>query len=447
MGTKYTIKQGDNLSTIAKRYGTSVDALASANGIKNPNLIIAGKSLTIPDSENSVPDLNSDGVGDASSNSTSGYTYTPFEYGAFTESDETVGAKGSLTTANDALANLGDFSWVDQGKLDDYTKKYENREDFSYDFNADALYQQYKDKYIKQGKMASADVMGQAAAMTGGYGSSYAQTVGNQAYQASLEQLNDVIPELYQMAYDRYSQEGQDMLNMISLLRGEREFAYGQYNDQYSKLANDRDYWSNMYSNLYNRDYSKYADDRSFAQTNHNTEESYKYGSYRDSVADAQWQATFDEGRRQWEEQMAFQQKQYEDSKTASAGSGGSGGSGGGNGSGSGSGGATFADTLWTATGTYDNSGNPVFRNSEGKTQAFGEGTNPYTGTKHKDAKHGTFSNGYQPNNINGTKLKNSGMSTNITGKNQTIWEANGKYWLWRGDLNQYIEVDVSDLK
>ena len=46
-----------------------------------------------------------------------------------------------------------------------------------------------------------------------------------------------------------------------------------------------------------------------------------------------------------------------------------------------------------------------------------------------------------------GTKLKNSGMSTSITGKEQTIWEANGKYWLWRGDKNRYEEVDVSELQ
>jgi hypothetical protein len=107
---------------------------------------------------------------------------------------------------------------------------------------------------------------------------------------------------------------------------------------------------------------------------------------------------------------------------------------------------------LWYPTGTYDDNGNPVFRNSEGKTMSFGEGTNPYTGTKHPDAKHGTFSNGYQPNNIGGTKLEKARdkggnvLSTDITGKNQTIWQANGKYWLWRGDLNRYVEVDISDI-
>ena len=282
---------------------------------------------------------------------TSSYTYTPFEYGAFDESDETKGAKDNLTNANNALTNLGDFNWVDQGKLDDYTSQYENRDKFSYDFNTDALYQQYKDKYIKQAKMASADVMGQAAAMTGGYGSSYAQTVGNQAYQSNLEQLNDVIPELYQLAYDKYNQEGQDLLNTISMLRGERDFAYGQYNDAYNKLADNRDYWSNMYSNLYNRDYSKYADDRNFAQTNHNTAESYKYQADRDAVSDAQWQAQFDEGKRQYEQNLAFQKQQYEDSKSLYGGS---------SSGGSSSGGSSSGGKGSTSTGTTSGSTSSV---------------------------------------------------------------------------------------
>jgi putative chitinase len=45
----HNIARGDTLSGLAQRYGTSVDALAKANNISNPDLIIAGKELTIPD--------------------------------------------------------------------------------------------------------------------------------------------------------------------------------------------------------------------------------------------------------------------------------------------------------------------------------------------------------------------------------------------------------------
>jgi LysM repeat protein len=48
-GTTYTVKKGDTLSAIAKRYGTTVDAILKANpNIKNPNLIKVGQVINIP---------------------------------------------------------------------------------------------------------------------------------------------------------------------------------------------------------------------------------------------------------------------------------------------------------------------------------------------------------------------------------------------------------------
>ncbi len=48
-GTQHLIRRGETLSGIAQRYGTTVDALMRANRqIKNPNLIYAGQTLTIP---------------------------------------------------------------------------------------------------------------------------------------------------------------------------------------------------------------------------------------------------------------------------------------------------------------------------------------------------------------------------------------------------------------
>ena len=91
---------------------------------------------------------------------------------------------------------------------DEALDAYMNREDFQYDVNADALYQHYKDQYTQLGKRAMQDTMGQASALTGGYGSSYAQSVGQQSYNSHLQQLGDVIPTLDQLAYDRYQDQG-----------------------------------------------------------------------------------------------------------------------------------------------------------------------------------------------------------------------------------------------
>ena len=357
----------------------------------------------------------------------------------YQKSDDVIAAEAKKTAAENAVSNYGDFKYSDQATLDEIINKIMNREEFSYDMNGDALYQQYKDKYIQQGKMAMQDTMGQAAAMTGGYGNSYAASVGNQAYQASLQNLNDIVPELYQMAYDKYNQEGQDLYNQYGLLSDDRNMEYGMWGDKYNRLTSDRDYYGNEANNAYVKDYGEWTNSYNRDFNQYWNETNFGYGQYRDEVTDWENDRAFEEAQRQYNEQQAFQEEQWEyqkaqDAKAASSSSV------------RGSGEAE-SNTLWYATGTYDDNGNPIFRNSQGKTQAFGAGINPYTGTKNSDCKNGTFSNGYQPDNIGGTKLKNSGYSTSITGKEQTIWEANGKYWLWRGDKNKYIEVDISDLQ
>lgn len=43
----YTVRPGDNLSNIASRYGTSYQSIASLNGLSNPNFIFAGQTLKI----------------------------------------------------------------------------------------------------------------------------------------------------------------------------------------------------------------------------------------------------------------------------------------------------------------------------------------------------------------------------------------------------------------
>ena len=46
-GGTYTVKSGDTLSSIAAKFNTSYQALASLNGISNPNLIFAGQTLRV----------------------------------------------------------------------------------------------------------------------------------------------------------------------------------------------------------------------------------------------------------------------------------------------------------------------------------------------------------------------------------------------------------------
>lgn len=131
-----------------------------------------------------------------------------------------------------------------------------NRDKFEYDVNGDMLYQQYKRQYMDLGRTAMQDTMGQAAALTGGYGSTYGQSVGQQTYDAYLKQLNDVIPELYSQAYGQYQDEGDRLYQQYQMLGD-------SYDRQYSRYQSDMNAW---------------ADDMARAQTAVDT--AYQQGAY-----------------------------------------------------------------------------------------------------------------------------------------------------------------------
>ena len=90
-----------------------------------------------------------------------------------------------------------EYAGTYEGRLNELFDQISNRGKFSYDVSKDPLYGAYKDQYIQQGKLAMKDTMGQAAALTGGYGNTYGQQVGQQTYDAYLQNLSAVIPELY----------------------------------------------------------------------------------------------------------------------------------------------------------------------------------------------------------------------------------------------------------
>jgi hypothetical protein len=93
-----------------------------------------------------------------------------------------------------------------------------NAQPFRYDVNADGLYQQIKDNYLKAARQGMMDTQAQSAALTGGYGNSYGAQAGQQAYQESLGNLTAMVPELYQLAYQRYLQGQDDQRNNLEAM-------------------------------------------------------------------------------------------------------------------------------------------------------------------------------------------------------------------------------------
>lgn len=153
-----------------------------------------------------------------------------------------------------------------------------NRGKFSYDVNGDAIYHQYKDKYTQQGKLAMQDAMGQASAMTGGYGNSYAASVGNQAYQAQLGKLNDIIPELYNAAYSRYNQETQDMYNRYNLLNTRENELYSKYRDEYSDWQTEQNHLDSYAADLADDAWNAYVYTTNLGQDQFNKDREFAAG-------------------------------------------------------------------------------------------------------------------------------------------------------------------------
>lgn len=187
----------------------------------------------------------------------------------------------------------------------------------TFNLNGNALYNQYKDAYLKQGALAMEDTMGQASALTGGYGNSYAQMLGEQQYKSYLDEFNSaVVPELYNLAIGQAS------------------------------ASNDEKFHQAIY-------------------------------------------------RRQ------------EDN----------------------------GDVVWDING---------------KETTVSQGRNPYNGKVHKDTltngvwdKTKVFSNGYQPNNINGEPLSKTGEFVYVNGVKQNVWQTpDGAKWVWDGTINDYEAYD-----
>lgn len=203
----------------------------------------------------------------------------------------------ALSSRPSAEGSTGSYKSQISSALDELS----NREQFSYNPDGDALYRQYKDSYINSGKRAMQDTVGQASALTGGYANSYAQTAGQQAYNNQIQKLNDIVPELYKLAYTKYTDETKDLYNRLSALSDADQTEYDRYRDSVSDWYNDIDMLYNAYTDARDFDYTKTTDDRNFA-----------YSKERDAISDAQNERDYNESVRQYIQSLAEEQRQFD---------------------------------------------------------------------------------------------------------------------------------------
>lgn len=175
-----------------------------------------------------------------------------------------------------------------------------NRESFHYNLDGDALYQRYRNQAIQNGRLAMADAVGQAAALTGGYGNSYAQSVGQQAYNQQLDSLADRIPELYNLAMNQYQLQTQGLQQNYDLLSGAQQQEYQRYQDALAAWQQEADQLWKIYTDTRDSDYD----------------------AYRDEIADWKWQQEFDEDQRRYNQKWAAEHPTASASNTVSVSSG-----------------------------------------------------------------------------------------------------------------------------
>ncbi len=244
----------------------------------------------------------------------------------------------------------GKTSYSDQVK--DMMDKIMNREKFSYDVDTDPLFQQALASAMSSGKQAMQDTIGQASALTGGYGSTYATTAGNQAYNSFIEDAYDNLPQYYQMALEAYQMEGDEMYRQYGMLSAEddKEYnrnvtaydatyqhrnrmydeAYNQYRDsvsdafamanlqlnEHGQLVSDAVNYYNAASDyadtLYQREYGKWSDEVSLA---------YKYAEMLNSdywnESNQTFQATENQKERDWKSAEAEKERAFTASENA----------------------------------------------------------------------------------------------------------------------------------
>lgn len=413
----------------------------------------------------------------------SGFTYKDFQ-----TSDATNGYLNAWNEWNAKGAPVLSKTYDDE--LAAILYEAQNMKPFSWDMNGDALYQQYKDMYTNQANLGMQNSMAQAAALTGGYGSSYGQAVGQQAYAQQMQGLNDRALDLHDRAYGQYQDKITDLYNQYGMYSDLAEQEYNEWLNAYNNYIQEGDRLYGQYMDSYNNDLNTYNTDKGIAYD--------EYTRAQDNArADEVWQRERDAAEEDWNKNYGdfernedgsikldengnpvgggyYTQKDYETDQAANP-----------NTTYEGEGmlngqqvpktlanvpGLTTTNTkLFDEGGKFINasvvsgkdgagnsySGDPVVGtgtmtyNIGGKEVTLKTGTSPYTNNVNPDAKNGVFGNGYQPDNVKGIKLEEcEGLVADINGQEVQVYytedkQGNIQGWVYDAANNEYREVDI----
>ena len=194
---------------------------------------------------------------------------------ALNKREEKVAAQGGDNrgkTSAQIYAELMELYGQQEMEIPEYSSQYSsqidqllnsilNRDPFSYDYTTDPSYQAYADQYKRLGDRAREDTLGNIAAMNGGYASSWAASAASQAQNDYNQQLSNIIPTLYEAAYNRYMDDYNMDVTNLGLVQGVDNMYYDRYRDTVSDSQ-----W----------------------------QQEFDYTKEQDKIANNQWQQSFD---------------------------------------------------------------------------------------------------------------------------------------------------------
>lgn len=193
--------------------------------------------------------------------------------------DDLLGQIGSFGSFSYDEAPAYENAFAQQQK--DLLDRILNREDFSWSKETDPQWSSYKKSYLREGDRATANALAKASAASGGRPSSYAVNAATQAGDYYATKLNDVIPTLYQQAYERYLDEYNMKLKDLNAVNQQEQLDYAKYLDRLGQFNTDRGFAYQNYADDYDRlrsqladvqgqdqiDYARYLDEASRQQT------------------------------------------------------------------------------------------------------------------------------------------------------------------------------------
>ncbi len=131
-----------------------------------------------------------------------------------TGSGQTGSGKGETSAGGEGGQAADPFAREARRLLDRLTR----RETFSYDTEEDPLYDLYQNTYRRESDRARRDTLADLASQAGGM-NSHAYQAAQQQSDYHLSQLADRVPQLYQLAYELYKEQGDSLLELLQIAR------------------------------------------------------------------------------------------------------------------------------------------------------------------------------------------------------------------------------------